>query len=140
MSRFVPALLPAALLAALAPAAAFAAVSTPTRVGVDEKKQVSFSMTGRDVTITLRPIDGVENPIARDLSDTEVVLACSGTSPKKNKTAVADADATWAPGATQQKFRLSKDVSLRPKWCVLERPQGTDLAVTFKLRVVKTEG
>ena len=98
-------------------------------------------MTGRDVTITLRPVDGADNPIAKDLSDTDVVLACSGKSPKKpgGKAAIADVSAKWAAGATQQKLRLSKDVSLKPKWCVLERPQGTDLAVTFKLRVVKTE-
>lgn len=140
MSRLVPVLLPAAVLAAAAPAVAVAAVSTPTRVGVDEKKQVSFSMTGRDVTVTLRPVDGAENVMARDLANTDIVLACQGTSPKKNKLTLADVSATWADGATQQTLRLSKDVSLRPKWCVLERPQGTDLAVTFKLRVVKTEG
>lgn len=138
MSRSLSALLPIAVVAALVPAVAHAAASTPTRVGLDEEKQVSFSMTGRDVTVTLRPIDDAVNPLAADLAATDVVLACRGTGPKSGKTTVADRPATWADGATSQTFRLSKDVSKKPKWCVLERPQGTDLAVTFKLRVVKS--
>lgn len=123
--------------AAALPCAAVAA-STPTRVGLDEKRQVSFNMTGRTVMVTLRPIDGVENPLARDLYDTDVVLACSGTSPSKKKALVSDASVKWPSGQTSHQFRLKKDVSVKPKWCVLERPQGTDLAVTFKLKVVKT--
>lgn len=136
MSRASSVLLSAALAAAAVPAA-HAAVSTPPRVGLDEKKQVSFSMVGRDLTVTLRPVDGADNPMVRDLENTEVVVACQGRSPKKNKVLIADASTTWEQGALSQKLRLSKDVSLKPKWCVLERPQGTDLAVTFKLRVVK---
>ncbi|MBJ7470619.1 MAG: hypothetical protein JHD16_04930 [Solirubrobacteraceae bacterium] len=142
MSRSVSAVLSLALLAVLVPSAVGAASSTPTRVGVDEDAQVSFSMTGREITVTLRPVDGAENPIVRDLSGTDVVVACSGSSPKnkKRRGLIAEADLVWADGATQQTVRLSKDVSYKPKWCVLERPQGSDLAVTFKLRVVKTEG
>lgn len=113
------------------------AQTTPTRVGVDAKKQVSFSMTGRDLTVTLRPVDGQENKLVRDLENTEVVVACQGTSPTKKKLLIADASTTWAEDALSAKLRLSKDVSVKPKWCVLERPQGTDLAVTFKLRIVK---
>ena len=139
MSRLHPALLTVVAIAAL-PCAAVAAASTPTRVGLDEKRQVSFNLTGRDVTVTLRPVDGAENPLARDLYDTDVVLACSGTSPSKKKVLITDASVTWPNGQTAHEFRLKKDVSVKPKWCVLERPQGTDLAVTFKLRVIKTEG
>lgn len=137
MSRLHPFVLTALAVAAL-PAAALAASSTPTRVGIDEKRQVSFNLSGRDVTVTLRPIDGAENPLARDLYDTKVVLACSGRSPAKKKTLITDASTTWPTGQTAHQFRLKKDVSLKPKWCVLERPQGTDLAVTFKLKVIKT--
>ncbi len=139
MSRVPALLLSASVLSAVAAPAALAAASTPTRVGVDEKKQVSFSMTGRDLTVTLRPVDGADNPMLRDLENTDVVVACQGTSPKKKKKKklIADAKTTWAEGALTTKLRLSKDVSVKPKWCVLERPQGTDLAVTFKLRVVK---
>lgn len=136
MSRPAPLLLAVAAVAAL-PSAALAAASTPNRVGLDEKRQVSFNMSGRDVTVTLRPIEGEQNPLARDLSDTDVVLACSGTSPTKRKVAISDAAVKWPTDATAHQFRLKKDVSVKPKWCVLERPQGTDLAVTFKLRVVK---
>jgi hypothetical protein len=139
MSRLHPLLLTAAAVTAL-PCAAFAATPTPTRVGIDQKTQVSFNMTGRTVTVTLRPIDGAENPLARDLYDTDVVLACSGTSPSKKKVLITDASVKWPNGQTAHQFRLKKDVSLKPKWCVLERPQGTDLAVTFKLKVVKTAG
>lgn len=137
MSRLFPLLLMAAAVTAV-PGAAVAATSTPTRVGLDEKRQVSFNLSGRDATVTLRPIDGAENPLARDLYDTDVVLACSGRSPKTKKTLITDASTTWPTGTTAHRFRLKKDVSFKPKWCVLERPQGTDLAVTFKLKVVKT--
>lgn len=139
MSRLYPLLFTVAAVTAL-PGAAVAAASTPTRVGIDQEQQVSFNMTGRTVTVTLRPIDGAENPLARDLYDTDVVLACSGTSPSKKKVLVTDASVTWPEGQTAHQFRLKKDVSVKPKWCVLERPQGTDLAVTFKLKVVKTAG
>ncbi len=147
MSRAPRLLLSAAVLSAAAVAAPLAAAAdpapttpkpaTPTRVGLDVKKQVSFSLTGRDIVVTLRPVDGQENKLVRDLENTEVVVACQGTSPTKKKLLIADASTTWAEDALSTKLRLSKDISVKPKWCVLERPQGTDLAVTFKLRIVK---
>lgn len=120
---------------AAAPARVAEAPATPTRVGIDRDRQVSFSLSGRSLTVTLRPVDGEPNPLETTVFGADVVLVCNGTSPRTRRAAVADRELRWTPGATALTARLSRDVSFKPRWCVLEQADGTDLAVTFKLRL-----
>lgn len=137
MKRSVPYLLASALLIGGGVPAALAA--TPTRVGVDKEHQVSFSMTGPTVIVTLRPVDGETNPIADKLDDKDVVLFCRGTDPNTGRERTAKKRKAWLAGATDVAIKLSSDVSDHPRWCVLEKPDGTDIAVTLKLRVVNPQ-
>lgn len=134
MKRSALFLIATASVAAVVPAAD---AGSRTRVGVDQQRQVGFTMTGRSVLVNLRPIDGQPNPLVAELSGTDVVLACRGKSPANGRDRIADQEASWPMGATSFTGKLSRDISDGPKWCVLERPDGTDLAVTLKLRVPK---
>ena len=132
--RLLPLGLPAlACVAALSlPTAASAAGQT--KVGVDKKTQVSFSLTGRSLTVTLRPLGGAINPLVNELWGAPVTLACRGFSPKGGKAHIATTTTTWLDEALTTTVKLSRDVSGKTTWCVMEQPDGTDLAVTTKLR------
>lgn len=134
MKRSVMFLLASATIATAPPLAAAAA---RTRVGVDHTRNVSFTVTNRAIAITLRPVDGQPNPLATELSGTDIVVACQGKSPSTGRQRIADATAVWPADATTFEGKLSRDISDGLKWCVLERPDGTDLAVTLKMRVPK---
>jgi hypothetical protein len=132
MKRYAPILLAVAVVSAVAP---FASAETRPRVGVDQSKGVSFSISRRDVVVTLRPLDGAENPLAAELSGKDVQLACRGKSPSSGKFLIGSVKTTWPKAATALPTRLSKDVSAKVSWCVLEHPDGEDIAVTTKVRV-----
>ena len=127
------------LLACAAAAAVVPAVSaqTPTRVGVDQKQQVSFRVTGATIAVTLRPVDGKANPLAKRLSGKGASVACSGKNPDTGKAEAGFVDFTWPKKVTAFETTLNVDVSDGLKWCVLEesKPPRKDLAVTYKLRV-----
>lgn len=112
-----------------------ASADTPKRVGVDQEAQVVFSVAGRDLTVRLRPVDGAENPLASDVSGADVVFACLGRSPKDDRERIAKSQTVWPAGETEFTTRLSKDVSAKLRWCLMERPDGGDLAVARKMRI-----
>ena len=117
-----------------------AAAPTKVRVGVDKSKNVSFSIDGRTIDVTLRPdADGKANALAAQLSGAGVVVACKGTSPKRGRVQVGDMETAWPVGEVTMHGRLSHDISDDPQWCVLEQPDGTDIAVTRKLRAPKPD-
>ncbi len=123
--------------AATSAGVSLASAETPTRVGVDQKQQVSFRVTGDSLLVTLRPVDGKANPLAKRLSGKGASIACSGKSPENGKAAVGFQDFTWPKKATTYQGTLNADVSDGLKWCVLEeaKPPRKDLAITYKLRV-----
>lgn len=114
-----------------------AAAPGKVKVGVDQAKNVSFSVDGRTIDVTLRPTGDTPNPLAAKLSGEGVVVACKGTSPRRGTVLVADLETSWPTGATLLHGKLSRDASDRLQWCVLEQPDGTDIAVTRKLRTPK---
>lgn len=132
MSRYVAVLIALSSASFAVPAAL---AETPTRVGVDQDKQVVFSVSGRELIVRLRPVDGSTNPLAADLSGSDVVLACRGRSPKGGAERIASSKVVWPAGSTEVTTRLSKDVSSKLRWCIMERPDGSDVAVTLKMRV-----
>lgn len=111
-----------------------AAAPGKVKVGVDRATNVSFSINGRTIDVVLRPVDDAPNPLAQRLSGMGVAVACKGTSPRRGRVLVAELETAWPTGAEMMRGRLSRDVSVRPQWCVLEEPDGTDIAVTRKLR------
>lgn len=130
-----------ALLAALVTPAAVgtsqAAAPGKVKVGVDREQNVSFRIDGRRVELTLRPVGGIANPLTAQLPGNRVVLACKGTSPKRGRVLVGELDVQWPYSATVMHGKLTHDVSDAMQWCVLEQPDGADIAVTRKLRAPK---
>jgi hypothetical protein len=122
-----------------------AALSLPTvataatKLGVDQAKQVSFSLTGRSLTVTLRSDGTSNNPLLASLSGSEVLFSCRGVGPKGGKPRIATADATWETDASIVTVKLSRDVSKKVSWCVLELPDHSDIAVTTKMRTPKPQ-
>ncbi len=133
--RPLPAVVAAAVVLPLAAPSGQAAAPTKRKVGVDAARQVSFTVTGRSVDLSLRPSGGAANPLAAELAGQSVVLACKGTPPKRRRAAVGVIETNW-PSAdpTFARLQLSRDVSGSVLWCVLEHPDGTDIAVARKLR------
>lgn len=130
-------LIVAALCSPLAVGTVEAAAPGKVKVGVDRAKNVSFSVDGRAIDVTLRPTGDTPNPLAAKLSGESVVVACKGTSPKRGTVLIADLETAWPTGSTLLHGKLSRDASDALQWCVLEQPDGTDIAVTRKLRTPK---
>ncbi len=137
MNRRLAALLTISAGAWLATAPVEAAAPGKVKVGVDQATGVSFSVDGRMVDVTLRPTGDAPNPLVARLSGESVVLACKGTSPRRGTVLIADMETAWPTGAALMRAKLSRDVSSALQWCVLEQPDGTDIAVTRKLRTPK---
>lgn len=137
LGRPLLAVITAGLLLPLAVGTSHAAAPGKVKVGVDRKEAVSFSIDGRTIDITLRPVGDKANQLVADLSGAYVVVACKGTSPKHGRRAVGDLQTTWPVGQSAMRGRLSHDVSDAMQWCVLEHLDGTDIAVTRKLRTPK---
>jgi hypothetical protein len=114
-----------------------AAAPGKVKVGVDHDANVSFSINGRSIDVRLRPAGDTPNPLLAKLAGAGVVVACKGTSPKHHRELVADIETAWPAGTDLLRVRLSRDASDAMQWCVLEQPDGTDLAVTRKLRTPK---
>jgi hypothetical protein len=117
-----------------------AAAPGKVKVGVDRTKNVSFSVDGRMIDVTLRPDGATVNPLAAKLAGESIVVACKGASPKRGDVRVGDVETSWPAGQTLLRARLSRDVSDAMQWCLLEQPDGTDVAVTRKLRTPKPTG
>jgi hypothetical protein len=132
MKRYAPILLAVAVVSAGVP---LASAETRTRVGVDQANSVSFAITGRNVLVTLRPVADAENPLAAELSGEAVQLACRGKNPSSGKFVIGSVKGTWPKKSTTFPTRLSKDVSEKVSWCVLEHADGRDIAVTKKVRI-----
>ncbi|MEH3052788.1 MAG: hypothetical protein PGN13_02115 [Patulibacter minatonensis] len=115
-----------------------AAAPTKPKSGVDAARQVAFTVAGRSVDLVLRPSSGSANPLAAQLAGQGVVLACKGTPPGRHRPALGVIETNW-PTADPTFFRvqLSRDVSTSMQWCVLEQPDGKDIAVARRLRVPK---
>lgn len=126
-----------ALASPLAVGTVDAAAPGKVKVGVDRARNVSFSLNGRTIDVTLRPAGDQPNPLAEKLSGESVVVACKGTSPRRRQVMIGDLETSWPTGATLLRGKLSRDVSDAPQWCVLEQPDGSDIAVTRKLRTPK---
>lgn len=140
MSSSHRALMAAAVLSLLSPLAVGtgqAAAPGKVKVGVDKTKGVSFSIDGRTIDVTLRPNGDEPNKLASELSGASIVVACKGTSPKRGSVLIGDLETSWPVGEVLLHGKLSKDVSDDLQWCVLEQPDGTDIAVTRKLRSPK---
>jgi len=131
------ALITAGLLSPLAVGTGLAAAPGKVKVGVDQKKNVSFSVDGRVIDVTLRPTGDTPNPLTTELSGQSIVVACKGTSPRHGTVVIADFETSWPVGSSLLRARLSRDASDAMQWCVLEQPDGTDIAVTRKLRTPK---
>lgn len=135
--RRLAGLVAVALCSPLAAGTGEAAAPGKVKVGVDREKNVSFSVDGRTIDVTLRPDGETPNPLVKDLSGQSIVVACKGTSPKRGKVLIGDLETSWPTGTPAFRGRLSRDVSDALQWCVLEQPDGTDVAVTRKLRTPK---
>jgi hypothetical protein len=126
-----------ALASPLAAGTVDAAAPGKVKVGVDQEQNVSFSVNGRMVDVSLRPSGDQPNALAEKLSGESIVVACKGTSPKRGRVLIGDLETSWPTGATLLRGKLSRDVSDGLQWCVLEQPDGSDIAVTRKLRTPK---
>ncbi|MBO9532151.1 MAG: hypothetical protein J7513_04145 [Solirubrobacteraceae bacterium] len=131
-------LLAAGLLSPLAVGTGQAAAPGKVKVGVDQATNVSFSVTGRMIDVRLRPSgDGVPNPLVQQLSNASIAVACRGRSPKHGRYVVGEIETSWPKDSDLMRTRLSRDGSARMQWCVLEQIDGTDIAVTRKMRTPK---
>lgn len=116
------------------PAGGAASSGGGVKVGVDRKTNVSFSVSGRMIDITLRPVGDAPNPLLSELSGQSIAVACKGAHPRRGGVSVAVLETSWPASAAMMRGRLSRDVSSDMQWCVLELPDGGDIAVTRKLR------
>ncbi len=113
--------------------------AAPTRqpsvkVGLDQQRQVSFALSGRMLTVRLRPVDGEDNPLAVELQGRRVVFVCSGRRSRTAPVRMAVKHERWPLRELRHTVKLSRDVAHRTRWCVLERPDHTDIAVALKMR------
>jgi hypothetical protein len=132
--RAVATVVAAAPLLAIAVGTGHAAAPGKVKVGVDRVQHVSFSVEGRAIVVMLRASGSDRNPLAAELSNQSVVVACKGRSPKRGAARLGELETSWPTGSDVLRGQLSRDVSGAMQWCVLEQPDGADIAVTRKLR------
>lgn len=120
--------------------------SAATRLKHDKVNEVRFELDGRSLTVTV-----VDLPRYQQLPTTlsrlagKTVWAGCGTSFRSGRKSVARATAAWPTGARSVTFRLSRDVSRRVKWCLVEqRGDSADVAsvsfVSAEPRRLLTQG
>ena len=96
-----------------------------TRRGTDREASIRFVLDGRDLTVRL-----LASASARDrrrVQGRRIRAAC-GTDFVFTRGVRVGETRTWRSGSTRLRFRFSRDISSRAKWCLLEYPRGGDVA------------
>jgi hypothetical protein len=102
-----------------------------TRLKHDKANEVRFELDGRSLTATV-----VDLPRYQQLPTTlsrlagKTVQAVCGTSFRRTPKTFALETAAWPSGVRSKTFTLSRDVSRRVKWCLLEQ-RGDSADVAF---------
>jgi len=139
MRRPLFAVLAASLLSPLAFGSTLAAPTSHAKIGLDRAKNVSFSINGTAFQVTLNAYGETANPLTSELSNQGVALACKGRDTRRHRWIVSSIETAWPKGQAFLRGTFPQDVSLRTQWCVLEQPDGKDLALTRKLHTPKPD-
>lgn len=97
------------------------------RRAIDRNSNVAFRLSGRLLTAALWS-DGRHFSDTRSYLQGHTVRAVCGTSFDYDNAVMATATRRWPRTARRLTFRLSRDITRRARWCLLEERGGRDLA------------
>ena len=114
-----------AIAAVLVALAAAPPAGAATREATDSEARVRFTLDGR--VLTARLLRGAPRRVRRQLFG-ETIKAVCGTSFNFDRAVKVRDRRRWPDGRRAVRFRFSRDISGRAKWCLLEHPRGGDVA------------
>ena len=127
--RSLAAMLTACVIVLLAAAPVAAAA---TRRATDTEARVRFTLDGR--VLTVRVLPRAPARVRRELFGKRIRAVCGTRFPFTEGVRVRRTR-LWPQGRRRLRYRFSRNVSRRAKWCLLEHPRGGDVAyVNFPAR------
>jgi hypothetical protein len=120
MRAFATFLAACVVILAIAPAA-----DAATRRATDTEARVRFTLDGR--VLTVRVLRRAPAGTRRALFGKRVRAVCGTRFPFSEGVKVRRTR-LWPRGRRRMRYRFSRDISRRAKWCLLEHPAGGDIA------------
>jgi hypothetical protein len=115
------------------PVAAFVLAQPGVCEAIDEvrarrSRGFAFSLTGRTLTVALRPGAGARRRV-RSVAGRRITAACGTTVPPR-RSGTVHAERRWPRGRRHVTFRFGRDIAASARWCLIERAQnGGDIAI-----------
>ncbi len=115
-----------AALVALTVLAGAAPADAATRRATDREAGIRFTLDNRVLTVRLLP--RAPAGVRREVRGERIEAACGTSLAFTIRGVTVRRTRLWPEGRSRLRYRFSRNISRRARWCALEHPAGGDIA------------